>query len=305
MIDIFYSDRFLLHDTGFGHPESPERLKAIVDRLREVPYANHLSWHEPDRIPVELLGQVHSTSYIEEVSRTAQMGGFSLDPDTYISLESYDVALQSAGAWTAAVDSVLDNKRSAFVLSRPPGHHAERNHSAGFCLFANCALAATYALEERKVSRIAILDWDVHHGNGTQHILETERRASYASLHQWPFFPGTGASHETGDYHNVLNIPLPAGSGRSVYMKHFEDEILPFLRAQEPELLLVSAGFDASLKDPIGSMNLTSKEFAQFTEMILDLRTEVLFGLEGGYHLQDLAECVDAVLETVHKQNNE
>ncbi len=299
MIDIYYSDRFLQHDTGYGHPERAERLEAIVSRLKDGSFPDVLHWKEPRRARREELSLIHTANHIDTVERTAIMGGFSLDPDTMVSPESFDVALQSAGAWLEGVDTVLDERRSAFVLSRPPGHHAERDHAAGFCLFSNCALAATYALEEKGVDRVAVLDWDVHHGNGTQHILETDRRAAYCSLHQWPYYPGTGAAHEKGNYSNVLNIPMEAGSGRSEYLQAFENEVIPFLRAFEPELLLISAGFDASVNDPLAGMNLTPEEFSEFTLACLDLNPRLMLGLEGGYHLQDLADCVARVLTTI------
>lgn len=299
MIDIFYSERFLHHDTGWGHPERPERVEAIVDRLKDASFDDILQWKQPRKASREELSWVHSGEHITNVERTVLTGGFSLDPDTMVSPESFEIALESAGAWLDAVDTVMDQQRSSFVVSRPPGHHAEYDHAAGFCLFSNCALAAHYAMKTKQVDRVAVLDWDVHHGNGTQHILESSKRSAYCSLHQWPFYPGTGAAHETGDYNNVLNIPLAAGSGRSEYLRAFEDKVLPFLRSWEPELLLVSAGFDASINDPLGGMNLSTEEFAEFTRACLDINPAIVFGLEGGYHLGDLADCVATVLETV------
>ena len=299
MINIFYSDRFLLHDTGYGHPERPERLKACTKGILSSPLVDQVNWIEPRLADQEEIQLVHPLSHILNVRNTAQRGGFSLDPDTTISPESYEVALQSTGAWLQGVDRVLDNRESAFVLARPPGHHAERDAAMGFCLFSNCAIAATYAAEVKGLRRIAVLDWDVHHGNGTQHILESDPRMAYCSLHQWPFYPGTGADHEKGDFNNVLNIPLGIGSGETQYFKAFDNKVVPFLKACEPELLIISAGFDASLNDPLGGMQLLPEHFAEFTRYCLEISPHLLLGLEGGYDLNDLADCSRAVTEVL------
>lgn len=299
MINIFYSERFLHHDTGYGHPERPERLKACIDGIQMIERVDQINWIEPRRARIEELKMVHPASHIEKVRLTCERGGFSLDPDTTVSPESYDIALQSAGAWLDGVDHIVDSGESSFVIARPPGHHAERNTAMGFCLFSNCGIAVNYAAEVKGLKRIAVLDWDVHHGNGTQHILETDPRMAYCSLHQWPFFPGTGGDHETGDFNNVLNIPMGIGSGGSQYLKAFEDKALPFLRAWEPELLIISAGFDASVNDPLGGMQLLPEHFAQFTRHCLEITPHLLMGLEGGYDLGDLKDCSKAVTETL------
>jgi len=299
MLNIFYSDRFLEHDTGFGHPEKPERIKAIVDGLTQSPLQKSLNWIEPRRATVEELKLVHTQSHILNVRNTAEKGGFSMDPDTPVSPESYDIALQSSGAWLDGIDQILDNQASSFVVARPPGHHAERDNAIGFCLFNNCAVAANYATQVRGVERVAVLDWDVHHGNGTQHILEAEKNMAYCSLHQWPYYPGTGASHETGEYNNVLNIPLSIGSGREAYFQAFDKQVLPFLKEWAPELLIISAGFDASLNDPLGGMQLEPEHFAEFTRSCLEISPQLLVGLEGGYDLNDLADCSKAVAEVL------
>lgn len=299
MVNIFYSERFMLHDTGFGHPERPERINACVKGLRESQYVNQYNWLEPRRADLDNLLLAHSQSHILNVRNTAERGGFSLDPDTTVSPESYDIALQSAGAWLDGVDRIIDHKESSFIVARPPGHHAERDHSMGFCLFNNCAIAANYATQVKGVSRVAVLDWDVHHGNGTQHILESDPQMAYCSLHQWPYFPGTGADHEKGEYNNVLNIPLSAGSGKNEYFSAFDKKVLPFLKAFEPELLIISAGFDASINDPLGGMQLLPEHFAEFTRYCLDLTPHLLLGLEGGYDLKDLGDCSRAVTEVL------
>lgn len=288
-----------MHDTGYGHPERPERLSACIRGIQKIEVQDAFHWVEPRRATIEEVQLVHPQAHIQNVKNTAERGGFSLDPDTTVSPESYDVALQSTGAWLDGVDKVLDQKESSFVLSRPPGHHAEADHAMGFCLFSNCAIAARYAKYVKGVDKVAVLDWDVHHGNGTQHNLEADSNMAYASLHQWPFFPGTGAAHEKGEYDNVLNIPLNIGSGKDEYFTAFDKKIMPFLRAWEPELLIISAGFDASINDPIGSMQLLPGHFAEFTRSCLDVSPQLLLGLEGGYDLKDLADCTQAVTEVL------
>ncbi len=299
MINILYTDRFLQHDTGFGHPERPERLKACVEGIHESNRTDEVNWIEPRRASAEELQLVHTKSHILNVRNTAERGGFSMDPDTPVSPESYDIALRSTGAWLDGVDRLIEHQESSFILSRPPGHHAEADHAMGFCLFNNCAIAANYAAQVKGIERIAILDWDVHHGNGTQHILEAERNMAYCSLHQWPYYPGTGAEHEKGDYKNVLNIPLSMGSGKAEYYSAFDKKVLPFLKSWEPELLIVSAGFDASQNDPLGGMQLLPEHFAEFTRYCLDITPHLLVGLEGGYDLTDLADCSRAVAEVL------
>jgi len=298
-MNVFYSDRFLQHDTGYGHPERPERLSACVAGIKTSDLDDQIQWIEPRRATVEDLKLVHTPAHILNVKNTAERGGFSLDSDTIVSPESYDIALQSSGAWLDGIDRIVDQKESSFIIARPPGHHAERDRSLGFCLFSNCAIAANYAKLVKGVDRVAVLDWDVHHGNGTQHILESDPNMAYCSLHQWPFYPGTGADHEKGDFNNVLNIPLSEGSGKDQYFMAFDNQVLPFLKAWKPELLIISAGFDASQNDPLGGMHLMPEHFAEFTRYCLDVTPHLLLGLEGGYNLNDLADCSKAVAEVL------
>ncbi len=299
MVNIIYTDRFLQHDTGFGHPERPERLEAIVRGLKQDGIAEKVSWLDPRRATVEELSLVHPQSHILNVRNTAERGGFSMDPDTPVSPESYDIALQSSGAWLDGIDHIIDHNSSSFVVARPPGHHAERDNAMGFCLFNNCAVAATYATQVKGLERVAVLDWDVHHGNGTQHILGTDKHMAYCSLHQWPYYPGTGAEYEKGDFNNVLNIPLAAGSGKDEYFEAFDKQVMPFLKAWKPELLIISAGFDASMNDPLGGMRLEPQHFAEFTRYCFEHVPHLLVGLEGGYDLSDLADCSRAVVDVL------
>ena len=299
MINVITSERFLHHDTGYGHPERPERLTASQEGIRQCEGNEQINWLSPRHANIEELKLAHSQGHILNVKNTVEHGGFSLDADTMVSPESYEIALQSAGGWLDAIDRVVAHQESSFIISRPPGHHAERDQAMGFCLFNNVAVAANYALQVKYVARVAVLDWDVHHGNGSQHILEHDPDTAYCSLHQWPFYPGTGAAHETGEFNNVCNIPMEAGSGKDQYFKAFDEQVMPFLRSFEPELLLISAGFDASLNDPLGSMHLLPEHFAEFTRYCLDIVPHLVVGLEGGYDLGDLGKCSGAVAEAL------
>lgn len=221
-----------------------------------------------------------------------------LDMDTPVSPQSYDIALLAVSAWLDGVDRVLASGEPAFVLARPPGHHATRTTGMGFCLFANAAIAAYYALEKPDVNRVAILDWDVHHGNGTQAIVERNPQIIYCSLHQFPCYPGTGAASDRGMHDNVLNLPLPAGSTLADYQPLFASKIVPFLSEFQPDLLLISAGYDANKDDPLASISLQPQDYGVFTDYCLKITRRILFGLEGGYDLQALAKSVVATLES-------
>jgi acetoin utilization deacetylase AcuC-like enzyme len=307
MLPILYSDRFLEHLTGSHHPEKPERLRAIKAALEAVPWANQLQWHQPtpvtERDPLPLILAIHDLNYVRQIEALAQAGGSYLDPDTVISPQSYEVALLAVNAWLDGVDQVLTHASPAFVLARPPGHHATRETGMGFCLFSNAAIAAHYALTQPNIHRVAILDWDVHHGNGTQAITESSSQIAYCSLHQSPCYPGTGSASETGLHHNVLNLPMAAGSTLADYEPQFQDQIIPFFRNFKPDLLLVSAGYDANATDPLASINLTPPDYKAFTQYCLQLTPKILFGLEGGYDLTALAQSVVATVEACLVEN--
>jgi acetoin utilization deacetylase AcuC-like enzyme len=302
MLPVIYSDEFLEHDNGRFHPERPERLTAIVNALKAAPWADKIEWQLPT--PVEtrpvmpLLQKIHTSLYIELVREIAVSGGGMLDADTPISPRSYDVALLAVNAWLDGVDKVLATNNPAFVLARPPGHHAERERGMGFCLFSNAAIAAYYALEQPGIHRVAILDWDVHHGNGTQDIVETDARIAYCSLHQSPCYPGTGKASERGSYKNVLNLPMSPGSRVAEYQAMFEHRVMPFLKEFQPDLLIVSAGYDANADDPLAGIALEPEDFGVFTKYCLQLTPRIVFGLEGGYHLTALAQSVVATMES-------
>ncbi|MGF1600569.1 MAG: histone deacetylase [Thermosynechococcaceae cyanobacterium] len=298
-IPIIFSEQFLMHQTGVGHPECPERLTAVQTALNTSNHAEHFEWRVPtatqQRDPLAWIDRLHDKDYVQSVAQLAQRGGGYLDGDTVVSAQSYDVALLAVNAWLDGVDHVLGTDAPAFVLARPPGHHALRSQGMGFCLFANAAIAAHYALEQGAI-RIAILDWDVHHGNGTQALVESHPQIAYCSLHQSPCYPGTGAAHERGDHHNVLNLPMQAGSTFDDYRQAFEQRVMPFLTQFKPDLLIVSAGYDALAVDPLAGINLQPEDYGVLTAQCLSLTHRILFGLEGGYHLEALGQ---AVLATV------
>ena len=219
-----------------------------------------------------------------------------MDPDTPVCPESYNIALKSAGAWMDGVDEVLA-ENSALVLSRPPGHHAEADRAMGVCLFSNAALAAVYSLKQDGIKKVAIFDWDVHHGNGTQHIVQSNPDILYVSIHQFPFYPGTGSQLERGDYDNVLNIPVPSGYGSTDYSPIIDEQIFPFINNFHPDLLIISAGFDAHRNDPLAGINLVAEDFAYMTKRCLEIQPNLLLGLEGGYNLEVLGQCCVGVCE--------
>ena len=309
-VTIVYSPKFLEHDMGAGHPERPQRVAVCAAYLKEASFHGQLHWILPRMATPEELSWVHSTSYIELIQALAQRGGGRLDDDTYVGPASYEVALLSAGGWLVGIDEVVDHHISTFVLARPPGHHAEHQRGMGFCLFSNAALAAQYALRVKGLSRVAIFDWDVHHGNGTQSIVEQDPRIAYGSIHEVGIYPGTGHRSEEGPYQNVLNIPLPAHSSRLEYLAAFDQEIHPFLKRFQPQLLIVSAGFDANRRDPLANMALEPEDFGTLTERCLQITPQLLLGLEGGYDLEALGQSVVSVVAALvtnmqPKQNQE
>jgi acetoin utilization deacetylase AcuC-like enzyme len=301
MVCIIYSDAFLDHDTGPTHPECPERLTAIAAALRTMPGANYLHWQTPtpvgDRNPDPYILQCHSPGYLQALKTLADAGGGSLDMDTPVSARSYTVARLAVNAWLDGVDHVLHQSEPAFVLARPPGHHAVRETGMGFCLLNNVAIAAHYALQQPGIKTLAILDWDVHHGNGTEELVENNPQIFYCSLHQFPCYPGSGQAGDRGKFNNVLNIPLKPGGDGQIYQTAFEDQVLPFFTQIKPDLLLVSAGYDANQADPLAYMNLTPPDYGMMSHYLLEICPRLVLGLEGGYHLQALGRSVVETLK--------
>lgn len=300
MFPVIYSEDFLQHDTGAGHPECPERLTAIRQALLATPWANQLEWRLPtpiaDRSPLPDVRRVHSDRYIQGVERLAHVGGGYLDADTPISAQSYEIALLAVNAWIDGVDAVRQTGEPIFVLARPPGHHALGEIGMGFCLFSNAAIAAHYALTQPDIERVAILDWDVHHGNGTQALVQENAQIAYCSLHEFPQYPGTGAATEHGLYDNVLNLPMTAGNTIAEYGAAFEQHVVPFLSGFQPDLLIVSAGYDANQADPLARIALQPDDYGLLTQYGLSVTRRIVFGLEGGYDLEALGQSVVATI---------
>ncbi len=300
MLSVIYSEEFLQHKTGRSHPECPERLTAIVEALSQVDWKSQLSWQLPtsitERDVFKYIREVHTLEHIANIRKIAATGAGYLTPDTPVSHRSYEVALLAVNAWLDGVDTVLEKNNPAFVLARPPGHHATKDQAMGFCLFSNAAIAANYALMKPGIKRVAIVDWDVHHGNGTEDIIQDNPQIVYCSLHQHPCYPGTGYKSDCGKYNNILNLPMAPGSTIDDYRPVFEQEVIPFLENFQPDLLIVSAGYDANHEDPLASISLQPADYGFFTQCLIKITHKIVFGLEGGYHLQALADSVVATL---------
>ena len=296
-VSLFYSDTLLVHTPPSGHPERPERLRSLMNHLRSSVVWNSLHQLTPLPASIDHVLMVHTRQHLETIQHICETGGGVLDEgDTHAVARSYEVAMLAAGAVVNAVDVVLDGQTSgAFCAVRPPGHHAERDRAMGFCLFNNVAIGARYAQQHHGLDSVAILDWDVHHGNGTQHIFEDDPTVFYISLHQYPFYPGTGSRNERGRGKGegyTLNVPLSAGTGEDEYVSLFEKEIVPALDRFKPGLLLLSSGFDAHRDDPLGGMKLTEHSFGKFTSMVRNL-APIVSVLEGGYNLDALSKSVE------------
>jgi acetoin utilization deacetylase AcuC-like enzyme len=299
---LIHTDRFAEHQTPPGHPERPERaevMDAVAARWRE----RGVEIVAPRAATREQLARVHDPDYIRRISETA-LKSQQLDPDTYTSPESYEIALLAAGAAIDGVERVMGGShRAAVALVRPPGHHAERERAMGFCLFNNVAVAAAHA-RAQGAAKVAIVDYDVHHGNGTQHIFETDPHVLYISTHQFPYYPGTGSADEVGRQAGLgftVNVPLEVGAVDDDYRIAFSEIVLPVLRQFEPDLILLSAGFDAHERDPLGGMRVTTAAFAAMTLELRGVAEECCRGrivavTEGGYDLHALGSSLDAVI---------
>ena len=284
------------HDTGPYHPECSARLKAVMDALTDEAFTFLLRLEAP-RATIEQLLRVHPRQHVDHILRNAPSGSgyFHIDMDTVMSAHSGEAALRAAGAVIAAVDAVIDGTaRNAFCAVRPPGHHAERDQAMGFCLFNNVAIGAQHARHAHGIKKIAVVDFDVHHGNGTQHLLQVDPDFFYASTHQANAYPGTGLEDEQGCDRNVVNVPLPAGTGGIEFRAAFERVILPALDQFAPDLVMISAGFDGHAADPLAHLRLRTEDFGWVTRELLALAQRhsngrVVSALEGGYDLDALA----------------
>ncbi len=291
----------LAHDTGPGHPEQPARYSAVMDRLHFTGLFDFLPHIDPRLATVEQLALVHTPAYIALAEREVKQHHEQLSTgDTSISEESFDAALRAAGCVLAATDAVLQaTVNNAFCVVRPPGHHASQARGMGFCLFNNVAVAARYAQAQYGLERIAIIDWDVHHGNGTQDVFYEDPSVLFFSTHQHPWYPGTGIASETGVGDGVgttINCPFPAGAGRREILGAFQQVLLPKVKEFRPELIFISAGFDSRVNDPLGQFLLTDEDFVDLTRVLLEAAHQHAGGrvvslLEGGYNLSGLASA--------------
>jgi acetoin utilization deacetylase AcuC-like enzyme len=306
-VGLIYDPIYLKHETG-AHVENSHRLVATIDLLKESSLLEKLVRIEPRRATQKDLLLVHTDRHIERVRTCAEGGGCWLDGDTYASPESYKVALFAVGGVLAGVDAVMAGEvNSAFALVRPPGHHATSLRAMGFCLFNNLAIAAKYAIERHKLERILIVDFDVHHGNGTEEIFYHDPRVHYFSTHQYPFYPGTGVRNETGigeGKGRTLNVPMYRGANDDAYLEVYKTLLVPAARDYKPELILVSAGYDGHWADPLAGMQLSVKGYCAITQIVKDLAEELckgrmLFSLEGGYDLTALSHSIRGTLEVL------
>jgi acetoin utilization deacetylase AcuC-like enzyme len=299
-----YDEIFLEHRTGEGFPERPDRIRAIAQHLEKKGLSAKLARIPARPAPLEWVTRVHSPAYVERVRKACEEGASFLDTrDCPLSARTYDAALAAAGGVLAAVDAVMEGKvRNAFCAIRPPGHHALRERAMGFCFFNNAAIAARYLREKHGLDRVLIVDWDVHHGNGTQDAFYRDGSVMYFSTHQHPFYPGTGKEDETGEGEGkgrIVNVPLPAGTGDETILKAYEEKLRPAAEAFRPDFVLVSCGFDSHQGDRLGGFAVTTGGFGKMTRIVREIAGKHAKGrlvslLEGGYTLENLETAAEA-----------
>ena len=299
---IITTDTYLNHDTGQGHPERADRVSVVVENLKKN---KKLIWKKPLKFDTKYLKIAHESDYIDEVENSFPKKGLHfLDGDTIVSPGSRQASSDAVASIITAIDSVQNKEfKNVFCPVRPPGHHAEKDKAMGFCIYNNVAVGAHYLIDKYKFNKIAIIDFDVHHGNGTQNIFYDNEKVLYISTHQYPFYPGTGANNEKGKHDNILNIPLPAGTNSEEYLNAYE-HVLKKLKEFKPEFLLFSAGFDAHQDDPLAQFKLKSKDFYDITKRTLKVINEsvnnkVVSILEGGYDLNALKESSEYHLKAL------
>ena len=295
---LITSDTYQNHNTGDGHPEKIDRVTAVIDNFKKLDNKN-LVWKKPSKFNRSLLEITHNSDYINFVERSFPKKGLSfLDGDTIVSPGSKEATSDAVGSIITAIDGVQNNEfKNAFCAVRPPGHHAEKNKAMGFCIYNNVAVGANYLIDKYRLNKIAIIDFDVHHGNGTQDIFHNSEKVLYISTHQYPFYPGSGTEQEKGKYNNIFNIPLPAGTTSEEYLNAYE-YVLKKIDEFKPEFILLSAGFDAHKDDPLAQFQLESKDFYEITKRTLELSKlycdgKVVSILEGGYDLLALQESTE------------
>jgi len=297
-----YHPDYLKHDPGAWHPERPERLTAIVDGLKNSGFWEKLVHLNPvHAATVEQVEYVHHKDYVEALREFCARGGGLMDLDTGVSHDSFDVALLAVGGVIKAIDAVMAGEvQNAFCAVRPPGHHAFPQRGKGFCIFNNVAIGARYLQKEHNLEKILIVDWDIHHGDGTHYFFYDDPSVLYFSIHEYPFYPGTGRSYETGSRKGAgytLNVPVPFGTGVREYVDAFQRKLKPAALDFKPDFVLISAGFDAHKDDPLSGISLTSDAYGQFTDIVKEIADQTCGGkivssLEGGYNLRVLSECV-------------
>jgi len=295
---LITSDTYQNHNTGDGHPEKIDRVTVIIDNFKKLDIKD-LVWKKPSKFDRSLLEITHNSDYINFVEKSFPEKGLSfLDGDTIVSPGSKDATSDAVGSIITAIDGVQNKDfKNAFCAVRPPGHHAEKNKAMGFCIYNNVAVGANYLINKYKLNKVAIIDFDVHHGNGTQDIFYDNEKVLYISTHQYPYYPGSGTNDEKGKHNNILNIPLPAGTTSEEYLNAYEF-VLKKIREFKPEFILLSAGFDAHKDDPLAQLQLESKDFYNITKRTLELSKQYCDGkvvsiLEGGYDLLALQESTE------------
>lgn len=303
---IITTDTYQNHDTGIGHPERIDRVTVVNEGLKRI-QSKDLIWLKPKVFDAKYLSLAHSEEYLRTLEKSfPSEGNLFLDGDTLVGPGSKQAALDAVASVITAIDGVINKDFiNAFCSIRPPGHHAESRKAMGFCIYNNVAIGAHYLLDKYKLKKVAIIDFDVHHGNGTQEIFYDNKQVLYISSHQYPFYPGTGSEKETGNYNNILNVPLDAGTSGNIFLNAYEPifkKIIEF----KPEFILLSSGFDAHINDPLAQINLQSKDFAELTNRILKIAKEVCNNklvsvLEGGYDLQALQESSSLHVQSLLK----
>ena len=295
---LITSGTYQNHNTGDGHPEKIDRVTVVIDNFKKLDNKD-LVWKKPSKFNRSLLEITHNSDYINFVEKSFPEKGLSfLDGDTIVSPGSKDATLDAVGSIITAIDGVQNKDfNNAFCAVRPPGHHAEKNKAMGFCIYNNVAVGANYLINKYKLKKVAIIDFDVHHGNGTQDIFYDNEKVLYISTHQYPYYPGSGTNDEKGKHNNILNIPLPAGTTSEEYLNAYEF-VLNKIKEFKPEFILLSAGFDAHKDDPLAQLQLESKDFYSITKRTLELSKQYCDGkvvsiLEGGYDLQALQESTE------------